>query len=253
MTLTNARTGPRRPALTHAAAAGLAAEEYRRCADAVAALSDGDWARPTVCTLWNVRQMVAHVIGMALMASSPLQMIKQQRAAKARFRPGIPSVDALSAHQVDLFSTKSPHELVRLMAGIGPRAARARRLMPGFIRGQELADRQMINGAEETWTIGYLADTILTRDPWMHRVDLARATGGALVLTPDHDGVIIAGVVAEWAERHGRPFRLELTGPAGGTFGTGDGEEHTLDAIEFCRMLSGRAEGTDLFATQVPF
>jgi uncharacterized protein (TIGR03083 family) len=253
MTLTDARTGPRRPALTHEAAAALAAEEYRRCADAVAALADDDWPRPTDCTLWDVRQTVAHMIGMALMASSPLQMFRQQRAAQARHRPGTPSIDALTAHQVDLFAARSPQELVRLMAEIGPRAARGRRRMPGFIRGRELPDRQEVNGVEETWTIGFLTDTILTRDPWMHRVDLARATGSALVLTPDHDGVIVADVVAEWAERHGRPYRLELTGPAGGTFGTGDGEAHTLDAIEFCRVLSGRAAGTGLLVTQVPF
>jgi hypothetical protein len=32
----------------------------------------------------------------------------------------------------------------------------------------------------------------LTRDPWMHRLDLARATGHAPVLTADHGGVIVA-------------------------------------------------------------
>ena len=52
----------------------------------------------------------------------------------------------------------------------------------------------------------------------MHRLDIARATGHAPVLTADHDGVIVADVVAEWARRHGRPYRLELTGPAGGVW-----------------------------------
>ncbi len=64
--------------------------------------------------------------------------------------------------------------------------------------------------------MGYLLDVILTRDPWMHRVDIARATGRDLVLTPEHDGRIVADVVAEWARRHGQPFTLTLTGPAGG-------------------------------------
>ena len=27
------------------------------------------------------------------------------------------------------------------------------------------------------WTLGYLFDIIHTRDPWLHRIDLARATG----------------------------------------------------------------------------
>jgi hypothetical protein len=51
-----------------------------------------------------------------------------------------------------------------------------------------------------------------------------------------------------------RPFTLELTGPAGDTFVAGTGGEHLRpDAIEFCRILSGRAPGTGLLATPVTF
>ena len=88
----------------------------------------------------------------------------------------------------------------------------------------------------------------------MHRVDISRVTGRSLVLTPEHDGRIVADVVAEWARRHGCSFRLELTGPAGGTFIKGDGGEAiTLDAVEFCRILSGRAVGAGLLTQEVPF
>ncbi|MFA9563321.1 MAG: hypothetical protein ACERLM_01235, partial [Acidimicrobiales bacterium] len=66
---------------------------------------------------------------------------------------------------------------------------------------------------------------------------------------------LVAEVAAEWARRHGRPHRLVLTGPAGGTFSSGDPDAETieLDAVEFCRILSGRAEGPGLLATTVPF
>ena len=68
------------------------------------------------------------------------------------------------------------------------------------------------------------------------------------------NGRIVADVVAEWARRHGKPFTLELTGPAGGTFtGSTGGTSLTCDAIEFCRTLSGRVPGTGLLAQQVPF
>jgi hypothetical protein len=97
------------------------------------------------------------------------------------------------------------------------------------------------------------------RYPWMHRLDLARATGQDLVLTADHDGVIVADIVAEWARRHGQPYRLELTGPAGGNWSSGiSGEEIVMDAIDFCRIVAGRP-GPDggqpwgLLNTQVPF
>jgi hypothetical protein len=82
--------------------------------------------------------------------------------------------------------------------------------------------KEEVDGQTETWKLGYLLETILTRDPWMHRVDIARATGRDLVLTPDHDGRIVADVVAEWARRHGQPFTLELTGPIGATYVNGD-------------------------------
>jgi hypothetical protein len=62
--------------------------------------------------------------------------------------------------------------------------------------------------------------------------------------------VLVADVVEEWAQRHGRPFTLRLTGPAGGTWGTG-GPELEFDAVEFCRALSGR--GTAPLDTEVPF
>ena len=56
------------------------------------------------------------------------------------------------------------------------------------------------------------------------------------------------------SRRHGQQFTLELTRPAGGTYVAGDGGEHNqLDAVEFCRIVSGRAQGTGLLTTAVPF
>jgi hypothetical protein len=88
----------------------------------------------------------------------------------------------------------------------------------------------------------------------MHRVDSTRATGRPMVLTQEHDGLLVADVVAEWAARHGRPCTLVLGGPAGGhwSFGT-DGPTIELDAIEFCRTISRRAPGAGLLDVEVPF
>ena len=67
----------------------------------------------------------------------------------------------------------------------------------------------------------------------------------------------MADVVAEWARRHGQPFTLHLEGPAGGSFTTDEtgetGETITIDAVEFCRTVSGRAPGTGLLTQEVPF
>ncbi|MFD6397146.1 maleylpyruvate isomerase N-terminal domain-containing protein [Nocardia sp. NPDC060249] len=103
------------------------------------------------------------------------------------------------------------------------------------------------------WTVHDLVVDVvgITRDPW---IDLARATGHTLVLTEEHDGAIVAGVVEEWAARHGRPYNLRLRGAAGGRWHCGTTDERLdLDAVEFCRILSGRAESTGLLITHVPF
>jgi hypothetical protein len=128
--------------------------------------------------------------------------------------------------------------------------------MPRLLRRVPLRVPQVVGDHVERWSNGYLVDVILTRDTWMHRMDVARATGRLPELTAEHDGRIVADVVEEWAERHGRPYRLELTGPAGGTFGRG-APELAMDAVDFCRVLSGRQPTTpaehELLDTPVPF
>ncbi|MFX0575869.1 maleylpyruvate isomerase family mycothiol-dependent enzyme [Nocardia nepalensis] len=255
MMSTRARTDLRQPALDRAEAMRLAAAEYTRMAQAVDRLGTDDWAKPTDCTEWTVHQMIAHVVGMAAMAASPLENLRQNRIAKKRPGGAELMIDALTALQVRKFGTHSPAELTEMLAEIGPRAAAGRRRTPGLIRRRPMPGEQVVNGIAEKWSLGYLIDIILTRDPWMHRIDLCRATGQDLVLTADHDGVLVDDVVREWAGRHGKSYRLTLTGPAGGTWSSpeGMGDSLELDAIEFCRTLSGRGCGTGLLGTQVPF
>jgi uncharacterized protein (TIGR03083 family) len=255
MMSTRERTDLRRPALDRAEAMRLAATEYTRMAQAVDRLGPDDWAKPTDCTEWTVHQMIAHVVGMAAMAASPLENLRQNRIAKKRPGGEELTIDALTALQVRKFGPHTPAELTDMLAEIGPRAARGRRRAPGLIRRRPLPDPQVLNGVAEMWSLGYLIDIILTRDPWMHRIDLCRATGHDMVLSADHDGVLVDDVVREWAQRHGKSYRLTLTGPAGGAWSSpgGTGESLELDAIEFCRTLSGRGSGTGLLGMQVPF
>ncbi len=248
-----------RPAIERPTAMRLAKTEYERVIEAVGALRPEDWSRPTDCPAWDVRQLVAHIAGMANFVSTPLELGRQLRAAKARRQDGQPLVDAQTAVQVDERRHLGPDQLAAELRRIGPRGATGRRRIPGVVRRLRMPEPQIVNGAPETWSIGYLTDVILTRDAWMHRIDIARATGRSPVLTADHDGVIVADVVAEWARRHGRPYRLTLTGPAGGSWAHGsDREDIVMDAADFCRILSGRpaSDGTSpsgLLTTQMPF
>jgi hypothetical protein len=91
--------------------------------------------------------------------------------------------------------------------------------------------------------LGYLYNIGFTRDVWMHRVDLSRAIGRAFDVTARHDGRIVADIIAEWATTHTDPFTLKLTGPAGGTYvrhSADPGDSLEVDAIDCCRILSGR-------------
>lgn len=229
----------------------LAAAESARMTDLLRDLSPQEWARPTDCPAWDVRAVGGHVLGMLDTFASLRMFAKNMRAAGKAAGDGV-FIDALTALQVEANASLSTTELVRRMDVVGPRQARwrgRRRLMRKIPMKQPLND-----GAVETWRLAFLVDIILTRDTWMHRVDVARATGRELELSTDHDGRIVADAVIEWARRHGRPFTLHLSGPAGGTFVQGDdGDVLRFDAIEFCRILSGRVVGVTAFDQEVPF
>ena len=237
--------------LEHAEAMRLAATEFDRMVEVLRHLDEPDWRRPTVCDLWDVRAMAAHVLGMAEGQASVRQFLHDVRAAGRR--DGGKMIDALNETQVRERAHLPTTELVDRLAGIAPAAVRARRRTPALLRWA-MRMRQDPPFERERWRYGFLVDVIFTRDTWMHRLDISRATGRDMAVTAEHDGRLIADVVADWARRHGRPFTLVLTGPAGGRWQTGTGGEALeLDALEFAWTVSGRAPGRGLLATPVPF
>lgn len=242
---------PRRSVLDRATALRLAETEYSRYLDQLCSLGPGDWNQPTDCPAWDVRAMATHCLAMAQLAGSLPAMVRQFVAARRRDEKG---VDALTAHQVEARRALTPPEIIKQYAAYAPRAVRGRRRRSALVGRMTMPDKETVNGVEEAWTAGFVFETILTRDTWMHRIDTAEATGRPPTLTADHDGVLIADVVAEWVTRHGQPYSLHLTGPAGGAWSAGtSGQQLELDAVLFARTISGRAPGGDLLAVQVPF
>ena len=248
---TTVRPASRIAVLDRETALRLAATEYDRFGSLLRTLGPGDWSRATDCPGWDVRAMAGHALGMAQMAAS-LRSAVVQNAAAARAGGGI---DALTAVQVRHAARLSTAEVIERFTAIAPRAVRGRRRLAGAIGRLPLPDEQIVGGRTERWTFGFLFDVVLTRDTWMHRIDISRAVGREPELTPEHDGVLVADVVGEWAARHGQPYRLRLTGPAGGDWRSGERpvEELELGAVEFCRLLSGRGRGDGLLSTAVPF
>ena len=248
---TSAPARPREPKLDRDIAMMLAATEYKRYTDLLRSLSPDDWTRQTDCPAWDVRAMAGHNLGMAELSAS---FLEQRRQTSTAAKAGGVFIDALTDLQVRKHETKTPAEVVARYEAVTPKAARGRRRTPGFVRKREMPVPQRINDVMEKWCVGFLTDVILTRDVWMHRVDTCRATGRDMTLTADHDGFLVDDVVNEWAGRHGAAYTLHLAGPAGGSWSRGEGgPEYRLDAVEFCRILSGRATGDGLLSTEVPF
>ena len=250
-------TSPGVPPISHREGAMLGAEAYTRFADVVAGLTETQWDMPTDCDGWTVRHLVSHMVGAMRSAASFREMSSQQREIAKRIkRDGGNEVDMMCQVQIDRVQGLSNAELVAECRALQNKAATGRRRTPLPLRRFVSFGVEM-GSINEKWRLGYLVDVILTRDAWLHRIDLCRAIGAQPLLTPDHDGRIIADVVTEWARRHGQPYRLTLTGPAGGTYSAGDstiGQHLELDAVEFCRILSGRAAGEgQLLSTEVPF
>jgi uncharacterized protein (TIGR03083 family) len=234
--------------LNHAEAMQIAETEYGRFLDFLRSLSADDWSRPTDNDRWDVSQVVSHVTGMSqAIAGFPREMLRQQRQGKAVARDnGLSNFDGFTEFQSAMHGRGA--QVVGKAEEQFARALRRRQRFPAVLRPVRTPQPPW-----GWWSFGYMIDDILTRDVWMHRVDISRATGRELVLTSEHDGRFVANIVREFGAKSDRPFALVLTGPAGGHYVKGDASaEIRLDAVEFCRILSGRSEGhglpTDLVA-----
>lgn len=229
----------------------LAEEEFRRFADYCAGFAADDWALPTQCTGWTARDMALHVLGSADAQASVKEFLHQ-------FVRGLPLnrqieshhwVDGMNELQIRERRHLSNAELVARLTTVGPRAVAGRWGTPAPIRHVPIPF-----GPPVGWIgLWYLLDVGFTRDVWAHRIDLEAATGHPLELTADHDGRLVADLLAEWAAVHGEPFELVLTGPAGGTYTQGAGGERVeLDAMDFVRTLCGRRPGAGVLAHPFP-
>ena len=242
--------------LTHEEAMRLQAHELDRTVALLRSLHSADWNAQTDCPAWDVSAMYKHVLGECEAGASMRENIHQLRRARSyRKQHGGPLEAALSSLQVSERADLAPAQIVERLAAIAPKTVRGRTRTPALVRNHA---KMAVDGPVfETWTLGYLIDTIYTRDLWMHRVDVAYALKRPVELRPDHDGRIVADVAAEWGHRHGKPFVLDLTGPAGGTYAHDqdlpEPEHISMDAVEFCRTLAGRQRATGLLATVVPF
>jgi uncharacterized protein (TIGR03083 family) len=238
--------------IKHDEAMQIAEVECRKFGEALRALRPGDWSKPTDCTRWDVRALAAHVVGSHASQASPREFGRQVRTG----RPIVKEIgaenwwDGMNELQVRERAARSVDELIAEWDVISKRALRARAKLPRLIARLPLLKLPAPVGRQP---VSYLFDIGFTRDTWMHRIDLAEASGTPFDCNAEHDGRIVADFVAEWAATHGEPFSLALTGPAGGEFAAGTAGEHVeIEAIQFARILSGRLPGKGLLRHPLP-
>ncbi len=232
------------PGLKHDEAGVSAAVEAQRLLALIESLADDDWDRPTDCSEWTVRDMVAHLAG-AVASQASWTEFKRQNMGIPYMKEVEMKIDAINRRQVEDRAGATHEELTAEFRENAPKAVRTRQRLPWPVRQLRLPLGPPLGFA----SIGYVMDTIFTRDQWMHRHDIALATGREMVVSPEHDGRIQALVIRDLGRKlkgqlHGRTIDLLLTGEAGGNFRFGPGGQADavieMDTSTFNRLASGR-------------
>ena len=232
------------PGLNHDEAGRLAAVESQRLLVLIESLSGDDWVQPTDCTEWTVRDIVAHLAG-AVASQASWTEFKRQNMGNPYMKEVEMKIDAINRRQVEDRAGATEEELVAEFRKNAPKAIRTRQRLPWPVRQLRLPMGPPLGFT----SIGYLMDTIVTRDQWMHRHDIARVTGREMVVTPEHDGRLLALVIRDLGRKlegqlQDRTIDLLLTGQAGGAFCFGSGSNADavieMDTATFNRLASGR-------------
>lgn len=239
--------------LTPGQVAEAAAAELEACLALLKNLDDGDWPAPTDCAGWTVHELTAHLAGQYQDLANPAGYLRRHRRGHRRY-PALSRLDAHNRQQIDDLGGRTGPELAAMLATTGPRAIRARRRVPGLVRRQHIGRLYPEEPLPDD-RLSYVLDVLGLRDPWMHRIDLARAAGRPLLLGA-HDRLITAQVIADLARTwDGPPLLLELTGPAGGRWTLGNNPPAATiqaDTVDYMRTLSGRNDHPGLHATGDP-
>jgi uncharacterized protein (TIGR03083 family) len=226
------------PSLRHHEGAELAEDQYGKLLQMLRGLSEEEWNAPTDCERWLVRDIIAHMIGWGEAVTSMPEMLRQMRAGRKRSKELGGLLNGQNEVQVDERRHLPTSAVLDQFEAIIPKFVKRRRTMGG-------AGRYVPGYTPELgwFNLAFLMNVIFTRDAFMHRIDISRATDRELELG-DPEKRLVADVVKQWARDSKAVTRLSLTGPAGSDYLTADNPAATItgDALEFCRMLTGRTD-----------
>lgn len=206
----------------------------------VETLEPDDWEKPTACTAWSVRDILAHQAGGYASGTGYREMLRQGMRLPKR---GQLIEDAINDFQLQERADHSPQELIEELRRVGPVAAE--KWAHQFQLAKLIAIPHPIAG---TLSFRYLMEITHSRDTWMHRLDICRATGREFEQTQEHDGRIAELVMLDVANILARKhadlsLTFDLTGIAGGVWTIGKGEPVAtirMDVLDFNIFASGR-------------
>lgn len=235
------------PKLSRQEVVPLAREELTRFLALLDTLEPADWNKPTECTLWSVKDVVAHQASHVVALTRVGEFLDQFNplTCLAYLRKGMNTLDAANQRQVDKRATWTPAQLIAEMRDNSETSFIRRQQMLSWLRWLPIGTP----GFEGTVSLGEVIDHIFTRDMWMHRYDICRTTGHEMIQTPDHDGRITALMMRDLDQRlsaklGGRTLIYCLTGKTGGEWKMGGNTAPatilTLDVFDLHRLASGR-------------
>ncbi|MCP4141724.1 MAG: maleylpyruvate isomerase family mycothiol-dependent enzyme [Chloroflexi bacterium] len=210
-------------------------------------LETDDWNKPTACVEWTIRDMIAHQAGGFASGTGYGEMFRQ---ALRLPKPGQLIEDAINAFQLKERADKLPEELIEELRHAGPIATQ--KWAYEFRFAKLLAMPHPIAG---TLSLRYLMHVTHSRDTWMHRLDICRATGREFEQTREHDSriaeLVMLDVANLLAKKKDSPTLIfKLTGIAGGKWKVGKGEPIAtieMDVLDFNIFVSGRYSYEEAF------
>ena len=230
----------------------------RRCAAGVAdqlrTLAPEDWEKPTDCPAWDVHAMAGHSAGMMSDFTSYRALFRRMRTATAAAKKtGGPVIDSMTAAQVADNADLSTAQLVAKVDETGPRAARWHGARAGALppHAHERGNWRPARDLEDGIPTRHRPHTGSVDAPCRRRPrNRTRPRPHRPARRPADRrrrrrvGATPRPTVHPHADRHCRRCVRRRTHA---------GEDITIDAVEFCRVLSGHAPGHGLLAQEVPF
>lgn len=206
-------------------------------------LSPEQWSAVTDCAPWTVKDIVAHLVGWAEAMTSISQFRRQLVEGRRRTKEMGNLLNAVNQVQVDDRSDMEPQEVLQRWESVLPKFERFRARAGAVGKVIPFYEGSLIG----LTNVAYLANTIYTRDVFMHRIDISRATSTELHLGR-REQRLIEDVLVDWARRTGAAATINLEGPAGGSYLVGTGAIATIegDAIDLARVLAGRGRISSL-------